>query len=168
MTRNNGRGGVVLDKKIERIKKEIKHRNRLYLATALVGRAAIAVDLSGFPASAYTNPDAASFVQGFLIGLFAAVEVFSVIKLVKNCKALGDETTLRRLYNKYHDERELHIESLAARKGLEIATLVSVLAGLVVCYFSFEAFLGMLAVVIIAGAARECSKAYYNRTYTGE
>ena len=163
MTRNNGRGGVVLDKKIERIKKEIKHQNRLYIATALVGLAAIAVDLSGFPASAYTNPDAASFVQGFLIGLFA-----SVIKLVKNCKALGNETTLRRLYNKYHDERELHIESLAARKGLEIATLVSVLAGLVVCYFSFEAFLGMLAVVIIAGAARECSKAYYNRTYTGE
>ena len=154
-----------MDKKIERIKKEIKHQNRLYIATALVGLAAIAVDLSGFPASAYTNPDAASFVQGFLIGLFAAVEVFSVIKLVKNCKALGNETTLRRLY---HDERELHIESLAAHKGLEIATLVSVLAGLVVCYFSFEAFLGMLAVVIIAGAARECSKAYYNRTYTGE
>ena len=99
MTKNNERGGVVLDKKIERIKKEIKHQNRLYLATALVGLAAIAVDLSGFPASAYTNPDAASFVQGFLIGLFAAVEVFSVIKLVKNCKALGDETTLRRLYN---------------------------------------------------------------------
>ena len=148
-----------MDKKIERIKKEIKHQNRLYIATALVGLAAIAVDLSGFPASAYTNPDAASFVQGFLIGLFAAVEVFSVIKLLKNCKALGNETTLR---------RELHIESLAARKGLEIATLVSVLAGLVVCYFSFEAFLGMLAVVIIAGAARECSKAYYNRTYTGE
>ena len=144
-----------MDKKIERIKKEIKHQNRLYIATALVGLAAIAVDLSGFPASAYTNPDAASFVQGFLIGLFAAVEVFSVIKLLKNCK-------------KCHDERELHIESLAARKGLEIATLVSVLAGLVVCYFSFEAFLGMLAVVIIAGAARECSKAYYNRTYTGE
>ena len=44
MTRNNGRGGVVLDKKIERIKKEIKHQNRLYLATALVGLA-IAVDL---------------------------------------------------------------------------------------------------------------------------
>ena len=60
-----------MDKKIERIKKEIKHQNRLYLATALVGLAAIAVDLSGFPASAYTNPDAASFVQGFLIGLFA-------------------------------------------------------------------------------------------------
>ncbi len=92
---------------------------------------------------------------------------FLFIKLVKNCKALGNEF-FRRLYNKYHDERELHIESLAARKGLEIATLVSVLAGLVVCYFSFEAFLGMLAVVIIAGAARECSKAYYNRTYTGE
>ena len=46
MTRNNGRGGVVLDKKIERIKKEIKHQNRLYIATALVGLAAIAVDLS--------------------------------------------------------------------------------------------------------------------------
>ncbi len=57
MTRNNGRGGVVLDKKIEN-KKEIKHQNRLYIATALVGLAAIAVDLSGFPASAYTNPDA--------------------------------------------------------------------------------------------------------------
>ena len=54
MTRNNGRGGVVLDKKIERIKKEIKHQNRLYFVTVVVGLAAIAVDLSGFPASAYT------------------------------------------------------------------------------------------------------------------
>ena len=44
MTKNNERGGVVLDKKIERIKKEIKHQNRLYLATAVMGLAAIAVD----------------------------------------------------------------------------------------------------------------------------
>ncbi len=157
-----------MEKKIERIKKEIKHQNRLYLATTVVGLVAIAADLSGFLTSAYTNPDAASFVQGFLVGLLAVVEVFSVIRFVKNCKALKDETALRRLYNKCHDERELHIESLAARKGLEITSLFSVIAGLVVCYFSFEAFLGMIAVVIIAGAARKCSKVYYNRTYTGE
>lgn len=46
--------------------------------------------------------------------------------------------------------------------------LLSIAAGILVCRFSFEAFLGMLGVIFIAGITRKCYKIYYNRTYTGQ
>lgn len=90
------------------------------------------------------------------------------MKFAKNQKALKDEAALKRLYNEHHDERSQQIEAIAGQKGLEATILVAVAAGLVVCYFSLEAFLGMLAVVFVAGATRKCYKMYYNRTYSAE
>ena len=90
------------------------------------------------------------------------------MKFVKNQKALKDEATLKRLYNEYHDERSQQINAMAGQKSHEATILVAVAAGLIVCYFSLEAFLGMLAVVFLAGATRKFYKVYYKKIYSAE
>ena len=40
------------------------------------------------------------------------------------------------------------IEALASQKSVQIALILAVAAGFIVCYFSLEAFLGMLGVVM--------------------
>ena len=89
-------------------------------------------------------------------------------KIVKNHSVLKDETALARLYNELHDERALQIRALSGQKGLQITMVAALAVGLVVSFFSLEAFLGILGVVMLAGIVEKCCLAYYNRTYTGE
>ena len=104
-------------------------------------------------------------MHGFVLGLVIVVEIFVILQFCKNSKALKDEALLKRLYNERHDERA-QIEALASQKSVQIALILAVAAGFIVCYFSLEAFLGMLGVVILTGVVRKCCKIYYTRTYT--
>ena len=105
-------------------------------------------------------------MHGFVLGLVIVVEIFVILQFCKNSKALKDEALLKRLYNERHDECAQQIEALASQKSVQIALILAVAAGFIVCYFSLEAFLGMLGVVILTGVVRKCCKIYYTRTYT--
>ena len=155
-----------MEKKREKRKKEIKTQNRFYLIIAALFLIAQCTNTSGVLTSAYTNPHSAEFVHGFVLGLVIVVEIFVILQFCKNSKALKDEALLKRLYNERHDERAQQIEALASQKSVQIALILAVAAGFIVCYFSLEAFLGMLGVVILTGVVRKCCKIYYTRTYT--
>ena len=157
-----------MEKKMEKMKKDIKTQNGFYTIIAALFLIAQCTNAFGLLTSAYTNPNAAEFVRGFVLGLVIVVEIFVILQLVKNSKALKDEAQLKRLYNERHDERAQQIEALASQKSVQIALILAVAAGFVVCYFSLEAFLGMLGVAILTGVVRKCCKIYYIRTYTGE
>lgn len=96
------------------------------------------------------------------------IEVFSLLNIAKNLTALKDETKLRRLYNENHDERTEQIEAIAGQKGLKFAIVIVLIAAFVVSYFSLEAFIAMLACIIIFSATVKICRLYYTRTYTGE
>ena len=131
-----------MEKKMEKMKKEIKTQNRFYLIIAALFLIAQCTNTSGVLTSAYTNPHSAEFVHGFVLGLVIVVEIFVILQFCKNSKAL------------------------ASQKSVQIALILAVAAGFIVCYFSLEAFLGMLGVVILTGVVRKCCKIYYTRTYT--
>lgn len=157
-----------MDKKIMKMKQELANQNKFYGMTAALGIIAVCVVSSGFLTSRYTDVHAADFVHGFIVGIVIVVEIFSLLKITKNLRALKDEKQLGRLYNELHDERALQIASISGQKSLQITMLISLAIGLVVSCFSLEAFLGILGVVMVAGIVRKCCLAYYNRTYTGE
>ena len=159
---------MTMEKKIEKMKREIKTQNNFYLILAALFLIALGANTSGVLTSAYTDARAADFVHGFLLGLLIVVEIFVIAQLAKNYRALKDESQLKRLYNERHDERAQQIEALAGQKSVQIALILAVAAGVVVCYFSLEAFLGMLGVVILTGIVKKCCKVYFTHTYTGE
>ena len=155
-----------MEKKMEKMKKEIKTQNRFYLIIAALFLIAQCTNTYGVLTSAYTNQHSAEFEHALVLGLVIVVEIFVILQFCKNSKALKDEALLKRLYNERHDERAQQIEALASQKSVQIALILAVAAGFIVCYFSLEAFLGMLGVVILTGVVRKCCKIYYTRTYT--
>ena len=157
-----------MEKKIEKIKQEIKTQNHVYQAIAGLCLIALCVNSSGMLTSAYTDPHAANFVQGFITGIVIFTEFYVFLQFRKNVRVSKDEAQLKRLYNEQHDERTQQIHALAGQKSMQIVSILSIAAGLVVCYFSLEAFLGMLGIVILMGIVKKCCTVYYNRMYTGE
>lgn len=77
-----------MDKKINKMKTEIKQQNNFYIAVTALCLIALGTDLSGILTSAYSDPHAANFVNGFILGLFIVVEVFVIMKFVKIRKLL--------------------------------------------------------------------------------
>lgn len=157
-----------MEKKLMKMKKEIQEQNKFYLMLALLGLFAIILLNSGHVAPQYSDPHTADFVHGFVVGLVIVLEVFSLLNIAKNLDALKDETKLRRLYNENHDERTEQIAAIAGQKGLKLATIITLIAALVVSYFSLEAFIAMLACIIIFSATVKICRLYYTRTYTGK
>lgn len=105
-----------MEKKMEKMKKEIKTQNRFYLIIAALFLIAQCTNTSGVLTSAYTNPHSAEFVHGFVLGLVIVVEIFVILQFCKNSKALKDEALLKRLYNERHDERARRLRLSPARK----------------------------------------------------
>ena len=157
-----------MEKKLMKMKKEIQEQNRFYSMLALLGLFAIILTNSGHLAPQYSAPHAAEFAHGVLIGLVIVIEVFSLLNIAKNLTALKDETKLRRLYNENHDERTEQIAAIAGQKGLKFAIVIVLIVAFVVSYFSLEAFIAMLACIIIFSATVKICRLYYTRTYTGE
>lgn len=83
--------------------------------------------------------------HGFVLGLVIVVEIFVILQFCKNSKALKDEALLKRLYNERHDERAQQIEALASQKSVQIALILAVAAGFIVCYLAWKPFLVCLA-----------------------
>lgn len=83
-----------MEKKMEKMKKEIKTQNRFYLIIAALFLIAQCTNTSGVLTSAYTNPHSAEFVHGFVLGLVIVVEIFVILQFCKNSKALKDEALL--------------------------------------------------------------------------
>ena len=110
-----------MEKKMEKMKKEIKTQNRFYLIIAALFLIAQCTNTSGVLTSAYTNPHSAEFVHGFVLGLVIVVEIFVILQFCKNSKALKDEALLKRLMNAHSRLRlspvrkvyRLHLYSLS-------------------------------------------------------
>lgn len=130
-----------MEKKMEKMKKEIKTQNRFYLIIAALFLIAQCTNTSGVLTSAYTNPHSAEFVHGFVLGLVIVVEIFVILQFCKNSKALKDEALLKRLYNERHDERAQQIEALASQKSVQIALILASLPDLLSAILAWKPFL---------------------------
>ena len=71
-----------MEKKMKKIKKEIKTQNRFYLIIAALFLIAQCTNTSGVLTSAYTNPHSAEFVHGFVLGLVIVVLVSLCLLLI--------------------------------------------------------------------------------------
>lgn len=135
-----------MEKKMEKMKKEIKTQNRFYLIIAALFLIAQCTNTSGVLTSAYTNPHSAEFVHGFVLGLVIVVEIFVILQFCKNSKALKDEALLKRLYNERHDERAQQIVRLSpVRKVYRLHLYSLSLPDLLSAILAWKPFLVCLA-----------------------
>ena len=128
----------VMEKNLIKMKKEIESQNRFYGALAVIGIAAESASASGILTSHYKDASTADFLQGFILGLVLVIEIVAIYNIVKNRKALKDDAQLKRLYNEMHDERTQQIEAMSGKASIKIAMIISLIASIIVSYFSKE------------------------------
>lgn len=157
-----------MEKRLEKMKEEITKSNRFYEGLAVIGIAAETASASGRLTAHYQDANMANFLQGFILGLVIVMEVLAISKMAKNRAALKDDMKLKRLYNEMHDERVVQIEAMAGRTGIKAAMLLTLVAAFIVSYFSMEAFLAMVGVIILSGVVMKVCRLYYGKTYTGK
>lgn len=88
-------------------------------------------------------------VAGFQIGLFTGFEILASFLLFKYGKAIKDDTKLKMLYNKEHDERQNLIRQKAGMPMLMITSGIMLFAGVIAGYFNEIIFYTLVLAAMI-------------------
>ena len=102
-------------------------------------------------------------VYAGLLGFVAGGLLVSSLGMEKFRRALKDDTALRRLYNREHDER---MQAIRAKAGVPVTLLMGVglmTAGLVATFFDMTVALTLVAAGLAELLATLALKAWYSR-----
>lgn len=153
-----------MEKKLEIMKKEITNKNTIYMSLITMASAVLVLNNSGAISKHYANLAHADFIEGFILGLIASIDLVCVFQLLKNMAALKDEKQLMRLYNEMNDERNKQIQAIAGANAVKMSMVLLIAAALVVSFFSFEAFIALVVAVLAIGILYKGLVFHYKRT----
>ena len=102
-----------------------------------------------------------SLAFSFQCGLSAAGSLVLVFWLVKNRRALADETKLRALMNQENDERMSAIRAKAGIPMVLILSMALVLGGMIIGYFNETVFVILIGVALFQLLVSLGVKLYY-------
>lgn len=156
-----------MEKKLERMRKEVRGRMWQTLVITVVLVALLIVVCSGVIPMRNGDQRAADFLAGFQMGLLLAITVAEVYYLMRYVTALSDDKKLKTLYYEEHDERKLYIEQISGQKSQHITIVILIVAAVLVGYYSIEAFVALVAAVAVTGLVGIGVKIYYEKTVTG-
>jgi hypothetical protein len=88
------------------------------------------------------------FVAGFQFGLILGIGVLSLVDIIKLSLAIKDDTKLKILYNKEHDERLKAIRNKAGAPMIIITSVLMVIAAIIAGYFNIVVFYTLVIAVI--------------------
>lgn len=101
------------------------------------------------------------FWNGFIAGASMGLCILFLIGIITNIRALRDESRLKKLYVKEHDERTAAIEKNAKSTGATIFLLAALLAGIIAGYFSITVFVTIIACDVALALISAAAKLYY-------
>lgn len=99
------------------------------------------------------------FITGASFGLFA----FMLTGLIRNRRALRDESKLKKLYVKTYDERTIQIQTLARNTAMQILLYVGLIATVIAGYFSITVSITILVCVFVCSFTSLLLVGYYNK-----
>jgi len=99
------------------------------------------------------------FVTGASCGLFALM----LVSLIRNRRALKDDSKLKKLYVKEHDERNIQILTLARNTAMQILLLIGLVATVIAGYFSITVSITILACTFVSSITSLLLVGYYSK-----
>ena len=91
------------------------------------------------------SEDVACFQQGLLMG----ISVFLAFTVIRYRRALGDDLSIRKLYNEENDERKMLIRQKSGMPMLLIASLLLIVGGIIAGYFNMTIFYTLVAAGVV-------------------
>lgn len=141
---------------MEKFKKTVKRRIAISSGMALVALVLGFYSIYSIiisDTSTATHSD--GFVAGFQFGLIISIFGFSVFDIIKLSLAIKDETKLKLLYNKEHDERMKTIRSKAGMPLIAITSMLMIIAAIIAGYFNIVVFYTL--VIAVAAQLSVCA-----------
>jgi len=143
------------------VKRRIAISSGMALVTMVLGAYSIYSIIISDTSTA-THSD--GFVAGFQFGLIVSIFGFSVFDIIKLSLAINDETKLKVLYNKEHDERLKAIRNKAGAPMIVVTSVLMVLAAIVAGYFNIVVFYTLVIAVAAQLSVSAMVKLYCMKT----
>lgn len=144
-----------------KVKRRIVISSGMALVALVLGFYSI-YSLITLDSSAATHSD--SFVAGFQFGLIISIGVLAVIDIIKLSLTINDQTKLKVLYNKEHDERLKTIRSKAGMPIIAITSVMMIIAAIIAGYFNIIVFYTLVIAVAAQLSVSAMVKLYCMKT----
>ena len=147
---------------MEEFKSKIKKRIFVFKCYAFVGSFVVIYEVFGGVFDALKSGDFKDgMVEGESFGIMIAIAIMAVIQIIRLSRVLNDETQLKMLYNKEHDERLKAIRSKAGMPMIMIMSILMFAAGIVGSYFNEVVFYTLFAAGFVQLTIGAILKIYY-------
>ncbi len=103
--------------------------------------------------------------RGFVSGASAGVAALMLFYLIRTARALRNEETLRKLYIKENDERQIQIWTSARALATQIFLLGGLAVGIIAGYFSMTVSVTVLGCTVAHSLIAAACELYYSRKY---
>lgn len=118
-----------------------------------------------FPVPVASDSHWQSKWRGFVCGAAFGLMVYMIIALIRNLRALRNDSALKKLYIKENDERTAEIlrsaQAAAYRTLLSLGLIATIIAG----YFSVTVSLTILICIYVGALLGPLYKLYYNKKF---
>jgi len=104
------------------------------------------------------------FVAGFQFGLIVSIFGLAIFDVIKLSLAINDESKLRVLYNKEHDERLIAIRNKAGAPMIIITSVLMIVAAIIAGYFNIIVFYTLVIAVAAQLSVSAMVKLYCMKT----
>lgn len=155
---------------MEHYKEKLKLENAILIISILILAAFSALGFLGEMGILPITPVAGdnhwqSQWRGFVSGASIGVLALMVYGLVRNLIALKDETKLKKLYIKTHDERTNQVYTQARSAAMSTFLILGLVAIIIAGYFSIAVSITLLACVLSGSLLCMLYKLYYNMIF---
>ncbi|MBP3705328.1 MAG: hypothetical protein J6I98_07335 [Clostridia bacterium] len=148
---------------MEKYRKSLKIQNISFVIGALCLILLQVLALCGVLTPAVPDAHWADFWSGMLAGASFAFTAILIYGLVKNLRAMRDESKLRKLYAKEHDERTIQIVYNAQAGAYRLSLLALLVVALAAGYFNSTVSVTCLVVVFVQAVTGVIFKLYWHR-----
>lgn len=147
-----------------------KYKNRLkknlmYMGIMLIlGGITVICGSLGFFEKYRPEGNFGDFLSGFQAGVFIAFMLIGVYYNVRFLIALNNDETLRQMYIRDTDERNIKISEMTGIKLQKSVCYPLLLASVIAGYFSAEVFFTLISVILFISIITIVRKVYFNKT----
>lgn len=141
-------------------KKKLVQRNYLLLFAAV-----LIIIVTVLMQMKTANNNAQDFIKGYVIGLSTVIEVFLVISIIQNIRAIKKEEILQKKCIEEHDERALLIYQKVGSLGSSISIILLMILTIIAGYFNEIVFFSFLAATMVTVFVKAAVKIYYYKKY---
>ncbi len=149
---------------MEKYKNRLK-KNLMYMGFMLIlGGITVICGLLGFFEKYRPEGNFGDFLSGFQAGVFIAFMLIGVYYNVRFLIALNNDETLRQMYIRDTDERNIKISEMTGIKLQKSVCYPLLLASAIAGYFSAEVFFTLISVILFISIITIVRKVYFNKT----